>query len=177
MRIGEQLLGLLWGHPAKLVDLPVGLEFPLGRLHQPVADQLPAPLAVEVGDVRQLGDHLAAVAGLLLDLPQRRLQPVLALLELALRERPVAVLRTVDDRDPLAPVPVRGDQDAAGRGDIGLAVPDLEVLAAHPREPTPGHPPAWRRNTIAACARWASISPRSRPTRAPAGWTGGSGPR
>ena len=48
--VGEQSGGCRRVEPAELVDLVVGLEIAAQRAHQPVADQLRAPLAIAVGD-------------------------------------------------------------------------------------------------------------------------------
>src|SRR5262249_31805706 len=126
------------------------------------------------------------VARLLLDLPECRFLPPLALLELALRQRPVHVLRAVDHRDPGLAVLIRGEQHPAGRADLGFPVPDLEVLAGHRRSVLPAAlallgGELLRRlitpNTIAGGARSGSISLRNPPTPAPARSSGGRGGR
>ena len=104
--------------PADLVDLVVGLELRvLLRLHQPVADDLGAALAVLVGGRLELGAEPALQPDLLLDLAQRRVLPALALVELALGQRPVVVARAVDDHD-LDAVVAAPPHHAAGRLDL-----------------------------------------------------------
>ena len=78
----------------------LGLNFAsLFGLHQPVAHDLGAALAVLVGRRLELGAEAAAQPDLLLDLAQRGVLPALALVELALGQRPVVVARAVHDHD------------------------------------------------------------------------------
>src|SRR6185437_4794990 len=85
----EELLGLARGDPAHLVDLV--LRPRIARRAHPVVPHLLRPGGHVVVGAPHLRPDDAAQPGLLLDLARRGLFPALALLELPLRQRPVAV--------------------------------------------------------------------------------------
>src|SRR4051812_9448009 len=84
--------------PAQLVDLVVGLELAVEHVHAPVAHGLGASLGVGVLHRAELLAQGTAIAGLLAHLANGGVLPALALVELALGQRPVVVLGTVDER-------------------------------------------------------------------------------
>src|SRR6185295_11318312 len=81
------------------------------EVHAVPADDLVAPLAVDVLRRLELANDPPADAGLLLDLAQRAALEALAVLELALGQRPVVVAGAVDHGDP----PVAADDEPARR--------------------------------------------------------------
>ncbi len=110
------------GHPAGVVGLGGRLERPADGLEAPVADALRPAVPVDIRGRRQLLAERALEACLLQHLPQRALLVGLARLALALRERPVVVLRTVDHEhlDPRVALArghaSRGSDDVVDRG-------------------------------------------------------------
>src|SRR5439155_17401123 len=107
-------------YPPELVDLGARRELAGRRRHRPVADDLVAAAVVDVANLGELAVEAAAEAGLLLDLADRRLFERLALVELALREGPVVVLRAVD-QGGLGTAVVGAPEDDGTRGANELA--------------------------------------------------------
>ena len=99
--------------PESLVDLMLERERPTHHFHQPVANCLRAPLRIGVGRRLELATERAAQPGLLLDLADGTLLVALAPFDLPFGERPVVVLRPMDEQD-LDRRPGTADNDAAG---------------------------------------------------------------
>src|SRR2546421_5345879 len=112
--VAEQPEGFLDGEPAQLVNLRVGQEAATDRLHDPVEDDLVAPLAVPVSGAGERPEEAAAESGLLLDLAQTCLLQRLALVQLSLGEGPVVVPGTVYQCDLDQP-PRTGPADQSAR--------------------------------------------------------------
>ena len=135
MLVDEHPLGLLGGDPAPLVDLVQRLEAVVGEdAHRPPADGLRPPLAVGVLLRGELRAERAAQPGLLVHLAQRGLLVGLAPVELALGERPVLVVRPVDDADLAAA------EDHAPGGPYEFTCQDGKHLARGAARPS-----AWER--------------------------------
>src|SRR5919199_2105443 len=117
--VGQLARGLGRRHPAQLVDLVVDGELAVTGFHRPPADELLAVLVVAVGRLAQVRAEIAPKAGLLLDLAKRRLLEALSRVQLALRQRPVVVLRAVDERQ-LERVAGAAPDDSAGRVHVGV---------------------------------------------------------
>jgi hypothetical protein len=137
--VRHQRHGVVERQPAQLVDLGVGGELAADGLHQPVVDVL-GPQLHGVGRAHPLatGDH--PQAGLLGHLADGGLQRVLADVELALRQGPVVVPRTVHDRGHDRAVVPGSPHHAAGGGDGPAAgqVPHGPLVVsqrAHPPAP------------------------------------------
>src|SRR5215218_1488485 len=143
MRIAQELERVRGRQPTQLVDLVVGHEVGVvDGLHQPVAHHLVASLSILVARGLELLAEAAAHAGLLLDLAQRAVLPALALVELALGERPVVVARAVRDRDRdrVAGAP---PQDTAGRLDLRRFGIDRHRRASYVSVAAPPHVNGW----------------------------------
>src|SRR5262249_39444315 len=134
--------------PAHLVDLVRGGGLAVA-VHQVVANLLLAPLAVAVVRAAELGAEAAAQARLLLDLADGGLLPALARVELPLGERPVAVVRTVDEQHRAVT-----DDHAARSADLWLTLAQTSTRSASPWPPpeqiaaTPSPPPSRRSSWI-----------------------------
>src|SRR5262249_19682865 len=115
---------LLHREPAQRVHLFARLELTLDRPHQPVAHDLVPSLPVDVRSAARGPDDLAAQARLLFHLPQRSLLGCLAIVQLALRQRPVVLDWPVDDRHLGQAVSARPPDHATGGTDsVGVGAP------------------------------------------------------
>ncbi len=117
---GQQLAGPIRLDPPNLVYLVVGAE-PAGLdLHGPVRDLLHL---VPTDRVPHLADPTlkpTAIAGLLLDLPQRGLLELLPGILLALGETPIVIGRPMHDQYFNAAFPLAVDESTPG--------PDVDIL-------------------------------------------------
>src|SRR5439155_21437253 len=91
--------GLVAGQPFDLVDLVPRGPFAVLGAHRPVPDGLGSQFQIGVDRAGELGSEVAAQTRLLLDFPDRSLLVALALLDLSLRKRPVAIARPGDEED------------------------------------------------------------------------------
>src|SRR2546427_1760254 len=117
--MAQPLRRLANGHPTYLAHLAPRPSVAC-RLHRPVAHHLWTELEIGVARAGQLRPKLATQSGLLLALSHRRLLVGLAVLDLPLRERPVAIPRTVDQQHFALRVAASPPDDAARCSDLRL---------------------------------------------------------
>src|SRR6266511_1528459 len=120
-RVGE-------GDPRDAVDLLVRLELAADRTHHVVAHDLRAGEDTVAGLTERTLDR-AVQPRLLLDLAERALLVALTALALPLRERPVVVLRTVDEQH----VAVTHDDAAGGADDPAVVTTLRHAFGTHGR--------------------------------------------
>src|SRR5258708_16656105 len=97
--VGQALDGVFDCQPEQLVDLDARTEPAALDLHVPVAHDLVATAAVDVGGAAELTAQLAAQARLFSDFAQSAVLGLLIRLDLAFGQRPVVVCGTVDHCD------------------------------------------------------------------------------
>ena len=111
---GQQLAGRIRLDPANLGHLVVGAKPTRLDLHGPVRDLLHLVPADRVPHLADPAFKPTAIAGLLLDLPQRGLLELLPGILLALRETPIVIGRPMHDQHFNAALPLAVDEPTPG---------------------------------------------------------------